>query len=152
KPVLTVAAEALARIAPEPARKLGIRRLEKRLLTEDDPTRIAVAILHLDKEHALARATLQRVLQEAELFTDPALVSALAALGHAGPAAKAALDDVRALLHDHRSIVRIAAAEVVWRIGKDPDACVPVLLDALAPAQAAGVRYEALVRLAEMGP
>jgi hypothetical protein len=146
------AAELLATIAPEPTRRQAVRRLEKRLFAEDEPIKIAVALVHLDKGHPGAIATLLRVVAEPDSARDPIAETALSMLREAGPAAKEALGDLRALLTDRRLFIPLSAAEAIWRISKDADACLPVALEGIGPGQRTDVRQVAHAFLVEMGP
>jgi HEAT repeat protein len=146
------AARALGKIAPERARKEGVPLVEKLLGPGINQIFGARVVCLLDPEHPEATHLLRSALRNRnanEWFTRKQAVEAVADLGPAFRDADAELEDV---LKDKNPEVRLSAAAAMWRVRRDADVVVPVLLDLLKPAQTLSMRHQALHQLREMGP
>ena len=101
-------------------------------------------------EHGIAQSVEETT---AQLQNEQAAQRAAAAqrLGEQGPAAKSALATLTKLLEDRDEIVRVRAAEAIWRIDGKLDAALPVLFAARRSEQAA-VRKLTREVTEEIGP
>jgi len=142
------AAYALGRMGPRSAaavadlqRALGDAQLEVRWYAVD-------ALGRIGPEAAGAQAAIVHSLQDPQ--NDPTMRAAAAqALGRIGPGARNALTALRESLGSAESLVRVAAAEAIWRIDRS-DAALGVLGDELGGPDRAG-SFAAAVSLCEMG-
>src|SRR5262249_50226105 len=73
------------------------------------------------------------------------------ALGHIGPTARSALPALREYLNDRDVLVRIVAAEAIWKIDGQAQAILPVLTVALQDRSGL-IRSHAAEALGRMGP
>jgi HEAT repeat protein len=143
------AASALARIAPERARKEGPPLLQRWLTPLGTRVIAAGAVLRLDPGHKEALTALQAALKDVQDYQRQQAVDALAAVG---PPAKEALPALRDALRDRAPYIRVLAAAAVWRVGGDADAALPVLLEGLKAGNLTYVRQQAATKLGDMGP
>jgi HEAT repeat protein len=146
------AAGALARVAPERARKEGVPAVEKWLQNASYHMAAADAMLRMDPRHKEALATVRKALADDEPTRWYPRQQAAEIIGTLGPAAKDAVPDLRAALKDPQPPVRWSAAFALWQVNGDADAAVTVLVDGLRPGPAPFQRYQAVRKLGDMGP
>ncbi|MFB7588825.1 PBS lyase [Streptomyces sp. NPDC056169] len=91
-----------------------------------------------------------RILRAPEDVTRPVLGDAVRALGALGPTAREALPELRRLVRDGATHLRVDAASALWSVGGGTEAVLPVLSSGLAADHWSG-RHDALRALARLG-
>jgi HEAT repeat protein len=145
------AAAALARIAPERARKEGVPLMEKWLTKDPYRMLAAGALCRMDPTHKAAMAAVRQALADTDAQRSYQRQQAADAVGAIGPAAKDAAADLRAALKAPQPGVRFSAAVALWQVTGKADEAVAVLTEGLGGGERVW-RYQAVQKLGVMGP